>query len=87
MSAKKGIKQLLLQELSKELEREASTEIINPQQEKQKAAITRQEINRVERLPLNAKFHLLQNNSLLNNIQLAFSDSSDYIEFDADKFV
>lgn len=87
MSAKKGIKQLLLQELSKELEREVSTEIINPQQEKQKAAITRQEIDRVERLPLNAKLHLLQNNSLLNNLQLAFSDSSDYIEFDTDKFV
>ncbi len=87
MSAKRGIKQSLLQELSKELEREVSTEIIIPQQDIQQAAITRKEIDKVNRLPLNAKFHLLKNNSLLNNIQLAFSDPSDYIEFDTNKFV
>ena len=84
---KASTKKLLLTALQKELEREVIAEIISPQQEAQQAAITRQEIKKVERLPLNAKLHLLKHNSLLNNLQLAFSDSSDYIEFDANKFI
>lgn len=87
VSTKTGTKKALLQALEKELTREIGTEILNPQRDRQQAAITRQEINKVERLPLNAKLHLLQQNSLLNNIQLAFADPVDYIEFDVDKFV
>jgi len=87
MSAKSGIKKLLIESLKNELTKEIWTEIIDPQCENQQDAIARGEIQKVDRLPLNAKLHLLQHNSLINNIQLAFSDPKDYIEFDADAFI
>jgi hypothetical protein len=77
----------LIQALERELTREIGTEIINPQRDVQQAAITRQSISKVDRLPLNAKLHLLKHNSLLNNLLLAFSDPTDYVEFDKDHFV
>lgn len=87
MVAKNGIKQSLLEELKKKLEKEIWTEVINPQRETQQTAINRWEIQKVDRLPLNAKLHLLHHNSLMNNIQLAFCDPKDYVEFDSDTFV
>lgn len=86
VSAKTGVKNILLQALETELSREIATDIINPQSQAQQAAITRQEINKVDRLRYNAKLHLLWTNSLMNNIQLAFSDPRNYVEYPTDKF-
>ena len=80
------MKRTLIQLLEKALSNEVYNEIIQPQQEDQNHAIAKMEVKKVDRLPLNAKLHLLKNNSLLNNIQLAFSDPAHYIEFDDDKF-
>lgn len=87
ISSKSGIKKALVQGLEKELAIQIWTEVISPQREVQQAAIAREEIKKVDRLPLNAKLHLLKTNSLINNIQLAFSDPKDYVEFDTDKFI
>jgi hypothetical protein len=86
-NTKVGVKQSLIQALERELIREMGTEIINPQRDVQQAAIIRQSISKVDRLPLNAKLHLLKHNSLLNNLQLAFSDPADYVEFDKNHFI
>lgn len=80
------MKRTLIQLLEKALSNEVYNEIIQPQQEDQNHAIAKMEVKKVDRLPLNAKLHLLKNNSLLNNIQLAFSDPAHYIEFHDNKF-
>jgi hypothetical protein len=87
MTAKTGVKKSLLSTLQQSLDKEIIKDIVDPQREQQNWAITKWSIQKVDRLPLNAKLHLLKINSLLHNLQLAFSDPVDYIEFDSKYFV
>ncbi len=87
ISQKKWTKQSLLIVLNNKLDTSIDSEIMQPQRQVAQEAIDDENniVKKVERLALNAKLHLLKHNTLLNNIQLAFSHPEDYIELDPKK--